>query len=121
MAYENNENQAPQTERPERPERSEAQARRRAPRRRRKVCVFCGKDNEIDYKDAAKLRKYISERGKILPESHHAGRQESQTSGHPAVRRGLKLTETCVRHPIFGMPVFILCGILINTAPNSAQ
>ena len=67
MAYENNENQAPQTERPERPERIEAPARRRAPRRRRKVCVFCGKDNEIDYKDAAKLRKYISERGKILP------------------------------------------------------
>ena len=36
-------------------------------RRRKKVCVFCGKDNVIDYKDAGKLRKYISERGKILP------------------------------------------------------
>ncbi|MDD7770054.1 30S ribosomal protein S18 [Suipraeoptans intestinalis] len=36
-------------------------------RRRKKVCVFCGKDNTIDYKDVAKLRKYISERGKILP------------------------------------------------------
>ena len=36
-------------------------------RRRRKVCVFGGKDNVIDYKDTAKLRKYISERGKILP------------------------------------------------------
>ena len=35
--------------------------------RRKKVCVFCGKDNVIDYKDAAKLRKYISEGGKILP------------------------------------------------------
>ena len=35
--------------------------------RRRKVCVFCGKDNVIDYKDANKLRKYISEGGKILP------------------------------------------------------
>ena len=36
--------------------------------RRKKVCVFCGKENnEIDYKDVAKLRKYISERGKILP------------------------------------------------------
>ena len=31
-------------------------------RRRKKVCVFCGKENnEIDYKDVAKLRKYISE------------------------------------------------------------
>ena len=35
--------------------------------RKKKVCVFCGKDNTIDYKDAAKLRKYISEGGKILP------------------------------------------------------
>ena len=29
--------------------------------RKRKVCVFCGKDNAIDYKDVAKLRKYVSE------------------------------------------------------------
>ena len=34
----------------------------------KKVCVFCGKENnEIDYKDVAKLKKYVSERGKILP------------------------------------------------------
>ena len=36
-------------------------------RRRKKVCVFCGKDNEINYKDANKLKRYVSERGKILP------------------------------------------------------
>ena len=36
-------------------------------RRRKKVCVVCGKDNVIDYKDTAKLKKYVSERGKILP------------------------------------------------------
>ena len=36
-------------------------------RRRKKVCVFCGKDNTIDYKDTAKLKKYVSERGKIRP------------------------------------------------------
>ncbi len=41
--------------------------RRRPMHRRKKVCVFCGKDNVIDYKDTAKLKKYISERGKILP------------------------------------------------------
>lgn len=35
---------------------------------RRKVCSFCvDKVQEIDYKDAAKLRKFITERGKILP------------------------------------------------------
>ena len=37
-------------------------------RRRRKVCIFCAdKVDFIDYKDSAKLRKFISERGKILP------------------------------------------------------
>ncbi len=37
-------------------------------RRRRKVCIFCAdKIAFIDYKDSAKLRKFISERGKILP------------------------------------------------------
>ena len=37
-------------------------------RRRKKVCVFCAdKVAFIDYKDSAKLRKFISERGKILP------------------------------------------------------
>ncbi len=41
--------------------------RRGGMRRRKKVCVFCGKDNEIDYKDVVKLKKFISERGKILP------------------------------------------------------
>ena len=45
----------------------DAPARRRAPHRRKKVCVFCGKDNVIDYKDTNKLKRYISERGKILP------------------------------------------------------
>ena len=32
-------------------------------RRRKKVCVFCGKDNVIDYKDTNKLKRYVSERG----------------------------------------------------------
>ena len=41
--------------------------RKRIQRKRRKVCIFCGKDNVISYKDTAKLRRYVSERGKILP------------------------------------------------------
>ena len=41
--------------------------RRGGIRRRKKVCVFCGKDNVIGYKDTAKLKRYVSERGKILP------------------------------------------------------
>ncbi len=37
-------------------------------RRKKKVCVFCAdKTATIDYKEAGKLRKFTSERGKILP------------------------------------------------------
>ena len=42
--------------------------RERGRRPRRKVCSFCvDKVEEIDYKDVAKLRRYVTERGKILP------------------------------------------------------
>ena len=35
---------------------------------RKKVCTFCVEKSEfIDYKDTAKLRRFISERAKILP------------------------------------------------------
>ena len=35
---------------------------------KRKVCAFCvDKVEEIDYKDIAKLRRYVTERAKILP------------------------------------------------------
>jgi small subunit ribosomal protein S18 len=35
---------------------------------KRKVCVFCSeKIDTVDYKDATKLRQYISDRGKIEP------------------------------------------------------
>ncbi len=36
--------------------------------RRKKVCQFCAdKATTIDYKDTDTLKKYITERGKILP------------------------------------------------------
>ncbi|MDR1354184.1 MAG: 30S ribosomal protein S18 [Oscillospiraceae bacterium] len=35
---------------------------------RKKICDFCvGKSDYIDYKDIGKLRKYITERAKIVP------------------------------------------------------
>ena len=41
---------------------------KRRGRRKKRVCAFCtDKINFIDYKDAPKLRKFVSERGKILP------------------------------------------------------
>jgi len=52
-------------ERTDRPERAERPARRKG---RRKVCNFCvDKIETIDYKDVARLRRYMSERAKILP------------------------------------------------------
>ncbi len=41
---------------------------RRNGRSRRKVCSFCvDKIENIDYKDVAKLKRFVSEKGKILP------------------------------------------------------
>ena len=49
-------------------DRNDTQRSFRPMHRRKKVCIFCqDKVNEIDYKDIAKLRKFISERAKILP------------------------------------------------------
>lgn len=46
-------------------EKMDRPVRRKA---RKKVCHFCVDRVEvIDYKDVARLRKYISERAKILP------------------------------------------------------
>ena len=87
-------------------ERKDAPFRKRGGfHRKKKVCVFCGKDNAIDYKDVAKLRKYVSESGKILPrritgtsdhrhmrnspESADRYDQESPSSGSYALYRAL--------------------------------
>lgn len=49
----------------ERPERDNRRSNRKG---RKKVCNFCvDKVENIDYKDIAKLRRYLSERAKILP------------------------------------------------------
>ena len=50
-------------------ERSERRPRPRGGRRpRRKVCSFCvDKIEYIDYKDINRLRRFVNERGKILP------------------------------------------------------
>ena len=47
-------------------ERTERPQRARRPKK--KVCMFCvDKVDHIDYKDTAKLRRYVTERGKIVP------------------------------------------------------
>ena len=52
----------------EKSDRSESPMRRRPMRRRKKVCAFCADKNKvIEYKDVNLLKRYVSERGKILP------------------------------------------------------
>jgi len=47
-------------------------------RRRRKVCSFClERTDVIDYKDVTRLRRFLSDRGKIMPR---------------------RMTGTCARH-----------------------
>ena len=42
--------------------------KRRGGMRRKKFCQFCAdKTKEIDYKDVETLKKYVTERGMILP------------------------------------------------------
>ena len=50
-----------------RTDKSDAPKKHMQIRRKKKVCTFCGVEGEVDYKDVARLKKYISERGKILP------------------------------------------------------
>lgn len=53
---------------PENAERAERAPMRGARKGRRKVCAFCvDKVDTIDYKDVNRLRRHLSERGKILP------------------------------------------------------
>lgn len=45
-----------------------AKDQRRGRKGRRKVCSFCvDKIDHVDYKEVSRLRRYLSERGKILP------------------------------------------------------
>ena len=68
-----------------------AMKRKGGMRRRKKVCVFCGKDNVIDYKDTAKLKRYVSERGKILPRRITGNCAKHQRALTVAVKRARHL------------------------------
>ena len=52
------------------------------PRKRKKVCSFCvDKVTHIDFKDTVKLRRYLSERGKILPRAGRGDTPPRRTTG----------------------------------------
>ena len=57
-------------------------------RKRKKICIFCAdKVDYIDYKDTAKLRKFISERGKILPRRISGTCAKHQRELNTAIKR----------------------------------
>ncbi len=59
---------------------------------RKKVCQFCADPNcTIDYKDVAKLRKFMSERGKILPRRVTATCAYHQRALTEAIKRARQL------------------------------
>ena len=57
-------------------------------RGRKKVCAFCvEKATEIDYKDVPKLKKYITESGKILPRRISGACAKHQRTLTEAIKR----------------------------------
>ncbi len=73
-------------------DRADAPMKRRNIRRRKKVCVFCAdKTATIDYKDANKLKRYISERGKILPRRITGSCAKHQRALTVAVKRARQI------------------------------
>ena len=56
---------------------------------KRRVCTFCANKVEvIDYKDPAKLRHYISDRGKIAPRRKTGVCAKHQRALAEAIKRG---------------------------------
>lgn len=57
-------------------------------RPRKKVCAFCvDKNAKIDYKDVAKLRRFVSERGKIVPRRVTGTCAQHQREINTAIKR----------------------------------
>ncbi|HEY5095253.1 MAG TPA: 30S ribosomal protein S18 [Candidatus Eremiobacteraceae bacterium] len=71
---------------PPKPKLKKRAAKDRKPKR--KVCSFCvEKIDDLDYKDAPRLRKYVSERGKILPRRISGNCARHQRALTDAVKR----------------------------------
>ena len=58
------------------------------PRKRKKVCSFCvDKIEYIDYKDINRLRRFVNERGKILPRRMSGNCAKHQRQLSEAIKR----------------------------------
>ena len=71
----------------------DASMKKKIVRRRKKVCAVCTDKTigSIDYKDGNKLKRYISERGKILPRRITGTCAEHQRAITVAVKRARQL------------------------------
>ena len=97
--------------------------RERGRRTRRKVCSFCvDKVEEIDYKDVAKLRRYITERGKILPRRISGNCAKHQRQMTTAIKRAAIYLRIIlafsyeIKHPVLVTGCFLYIFVQILTA-----
>ena len=59
---------------------------------KKKVCPYCvEKANEIDYKDVAKLKRFITEKGKIIPRRTSGVCAEHQRALTTAIKRARQM------------------------------
>ena len=72
---------------------AEREFKKRPIRRRKKVCIFCAEKEYtgVDYKDVNKLKKFISERDKILPRRISGNCAKHQRALTVAVKRARQL------------------------------
>ena len=72
---------------------AEREFKKRPIRRRKKVCIFCAEIEYtgVDYKDINKLKKFVSERGKILPRRISGNCAKHQRALTVAVKRARQL------------------------------
>ena len=67
---------------------------RKRGRRKKRVCQCCAdKVTTVDYKDISKLRRYVSERGKILPRRITGNCAKHQRALTTAIKRATKNQE----------------------------
>lgn len=59
---------------------------------RKRVCAFCAdKSANIDYKDVNKLKKYVTDRGKILPRRISGNCSKHQRELTTAIKRSRQI------------------------------
>lgn len=57
-------------------------------KKRRKMCAFCvDKANVLDYKDVSRLRRFVTERGKIIPRRQSGTCAKHQRSLASAIKK----------------------------------